>query len=790
VDPAPRMAWQSDLAFDVGRYTDEDIRVTECWGSEGISQLFEFEIELASENDTLDFDEVVGKPGLLTIFHDGGERYVSGVVRTFEQGSSGVQFTRYRATLVPSVWLLTQRARSRIFEDKSTRDIVQKVLEEGEIPSDRFRFSLRHTYKPRNYCVQYRETDFTFIARLLEEEGIFYFFEHSQKGDVLVMGDWPGTCVPIAGNPEVIFREAKGQVMSEEHVSTFTLTEDVRPGTVVLKDYAFKKPTLDLKVSAEGKKHGKLEVYDYPGEYTQADLGNRIAQVRLDELQATRRLAAGESSCRRFVPGYCFKLPDHPRSDFNAEYLLVRAEHWMQQRQALGEEPDAVEAEGPVYRNQFECIPSRVPFRPARVTPRPVVTGVQTAVVVGPQGEEIYCDEHGRIKVQFHWDRDSKPSCWVRVGQAWAGTNWGFITIPRIGQEVMVDFLEGDPDRPIVTGSVYNADQAPPYKLPDHKTRSTLKSNTVHGEGFNELRFEDAKDKEQVFIHGQKDMDLRIKGSYRDYVGGGRHQVTEGTHNSHVDENLYLKVLGNVVLEVGMKLTLRIDDQNFIEVGPEGVTIEGSMVQINCGRPATGSIPQAPEEADHAEALPRPSQLDVEPPRKSKKRADPADLPPYHPQGPESPKGETDREQIDRALDLIKKSAFAKTAKGQKVLAKLTTLQKAGKLVFAALPKRARGAWDGEKASVNQGLRGNTNATASELVHEGGHAVDDDDFPDSKGETTIDGEMRTDTDQLALYEEQRTTGYRDEGLERRRTANANGKLRDDVRRRYPDTAEH
>jgi len=582
-----RPAQLADFTFQVGSYTNNELRVVRFSGSEAISELFSFDLELASEDNAIDFDKVVGQVAKLTIFHDDGARQVSGLIRSFAQGGAGVRFTRYQATLVPTVWPLTQRIDSRIFQDLNTPDIVKKVLQDAKIPGDRFRFSLQDAgkYKPRNYCVQYRETDFTFVARLLEEEGINFFFEHTDKGDTLVMADWPGAHVPINDKAEVVFREVSGLVPGEEYVSSFTFAQGVRPGKVALKDYAFKKPGLSLDSTSQAEKDAALEVYDYPGEYVQGDLGDKLVKVRLDEVQATRRLGDGQSSCRRFLSGYCFTLADHPRKDFNGELLLVRVLHTGNQRQSLEEEGEVAGADEHPYSNQFECIPSKVAYRPPRVTPHPVISGVQTATVVGPDGEEIYCDEYGRIKVHFHWDRkgklDDKASCWVRVAQPWAGNNWGFISIPRIGQEVVVEFLEGDPDRPLVTGSVYNADQMPPYKLPDQKTKSTWKSDSSIGsKGFNEFRFEDKKGSEQIFMHGEKDLDIRIKNDRREWIGRDRHLIVKRDKKETIERDLHSDVQRDLIEHIERDHHLTIDGKEAIKVtGSHSFGVTGDVTE-------------------------------------------------------------------------------------------------------------------------------------------------------------------------------------------------------------------
>ncbi|MBI3609835.1 MAG: type VI secretion system tip protein VgrG [Nitrospirae bacterium] len=500
---------EADYAFKAGSYTGDKLKVVRFYGNEGISELFHFSIDLASTDGEVDFEKVVGESALLTIHAEKGKRYVHGLVSLFEQIGKEGKWTLYRAEVVPAVWVLSRRITCRIFQNQSIPDIIKKALSDGGIASDQVRFSIKKSYKPRDYCVQYRESDFSFITRLMEQYGFFYFFEHAADKHVMVIGDDPVVHVPIVEPAKVIYRApGTAGVSDQEHVYEYRYHREVRTGAVRLRDFDFKKPRLSLEQEAKAKGNGSasggLEAYDYPGEYLVPDEGGDLAKVRLEELQATRQIGAGQSDCRRFVPGYRFTLEKYTRSDFNREYLLTRLSHSGSQPQVLGAEAAGRGGET-AYQNQFDCIPSDVSFRPLRITPRPAVQGPQTAIVVGPKGEEIYTDEYSRVKVQFHWDRngkqDEKSSCWIRVSQAWAGSGWGAIFIPRVGQEVIVEFLEGDPDRPIITGRVYNGDNKPPYALPGEKTKSTIKSNTSKGGGSaNELLMEDNAGKTQVVL--------------------------------------------------------------------------------------------------------------------------------------------------------------------------------------------------------------------------------------------------------------------------------------------------
>jgi type VI secretion system secreted protein VgrG len=486
---------------------DQELRVTRFDGHEGMSELFAFDISLGCAEHDLSFDDIVGSDAVLEIRSGDSVRHVHGIVSDFEQGELGKKVTAYRAVLVPTVWKLRNRRASRIFQDLNVAEIVEKVLTKAGIQASAFRFALQGTYKKREYCVQYRETDWAFVCRLLEEEGIAFFFEHMEDGHGLVFSDNNAAFAPVAGNASVVFRTSAGALQSDEHVSQFLFSQRVRPEKVTLRDYDFKKPTLSLEQDASSK--DDLEIYDYPGDYDDPKEGARLAKVRLEELRASRRTGDGDAVCPRLVPGFTFTMTEHPRDDFNRKYLVTRVEHH-------GIVADMGDAGEKVYENRFQVIPADVPFRPPLVTPKPAVRGVQTAFVVGPAGDEIYTDEHGRVKVHFHWDRegasDDHDSCWIRVAQISAGSAWGAVFLPRIGHEVVVDFIEGDPDRPLVVGSVYHGTNVPPYKLPDDKTKSTIKTNSsTGGGGFNEIRFEDKKSSEEFFMHAQKDLNAVIE---------------------------------------------------------------------------------------------------------------------------------------------------------------------------------------------------------------------------------------------------------------------------------------
>ena len=561
-------------------------------GEEAISELFRFELTLTSEDPQIPFADVIGMPALLTLATDGSEpRYVHGIVSRFRQAEDGKKRSTYHATLVPKLWRLLHRHDSRIFQALSVPDIIKKVLEGGGLSGSDYRLSITGSHPAREYCVQYRESDFAFISRLMEEEGIYYFFEHQEDKHVLVMGDAQSATGPITAPDTIAFRAPLGAMAYGESVSRFWYTEEVRPGKVTLSDFNFKKPSLSLKASSQAKLDTDLEVYDYPGEYDLPGDGTTLANVRIEEWQSLRMVGDGESGCIRMTPGYRFTLSDHARDDYNRAYLLTRVRHEGAQAQMA----ESAGGEGPSYRNTFQCIPSDVPYRPVRRTPRPTIKGVQTAIVTGAGGEEIHTDEHGRVKVQFHWDRqgkkDDKSSCWIRVSQLWAGAGWGAMWIPRVGHEVIVDFIEGDPDRPIIVGRVYHGANVPPYPLPGEKTKSTVKSNSSPGGGgSNELRFEDKAGSEEIFLHGQKDWNIKIEHDKGQIIGHDEMKEVGNDETIQIDHDRKKLVKHDQVEQVNHDKSIKVGNNHSESIGANEKVGVGANADRTVGASQTESI--------------------------------------------------------------------------------------------------------------------------------------------------------------------------------------------------------
>ena len=468
-------------------------------GEERVSGLFRFYLEMVSESNSLSFDSIVGKNVTVTAkLADGKERYFHGLVGRFVQAGGDEKNTTYLADVYPWFWMLTLTRDSKIFQNKSVPDIIEAIFKDNGFTD--FKNSLKKTYQPREYCVQYQESAFDFVSRLMEDEGIFYFFEHEKTKHILVMGDDSSVHKPCPNVKEVRFGRSMSSAQEDDVLVQCTFEQNVATGKYDMEDYDFETPATDLMVKASGKA-SKMRVYEYPGGFVKKGAGEKRANVRLEGREYPIKMLTGAGYCRDFRAGFKFDLKEHARTDMNSSFILSQVVHSATQEE---------------YSNSFRGFPNTVPFRPAMVTPKPVIPGTQTAVVVGKSGEEIWTDKYGRIKVQFHWDQEGKKdensSCWIRVSTSWAGKSWGNIFIPRIGQEVVVSFLNGDPDRPLVTGSVYNATQTVPYALSANQTQSTLKSNTSKGGGgFNEMRFEDKKDSEEIYVHAQKDMNITVE---------------------------------------------------------------------------------------------------------------------------------------------------------------------------------------------------------------------------------------------------------------------------------------
>src|SRR5882724_2317217 len=584
-------------------------------GHEGISQLFSFDLDLLSEDPSISFNQIVGQKVTLTIaLADGGNRYINGFVSRFAQSGGDERFTYYRAEVVPWLWFLTRTTDCRIFQRMTVPDIIAKIFR--DLGFSDFKLMLQGSFEPRDYCVQYRETDFNFVSRLMEEYGILYFFEHEEDKHTLVLANSPSAHKPCPEQPEARCNFAPGALLDEDTVTAWQMEQELRPGKYALTDYNFETPSTSLAVNVattvNGGGNGKYEIYDFPGEYLKKAQGEQLVKIRMEEEEAPHTVVSGASTCRAFTPGYRFELTGHYSQQMDRSYILTEVQHVASVGESYSEAGADVDQS---YSNHFTCIPHDVPFRPSRVTPKPTVQGPQTAIVVGRSGEEIYTDKYGRVKVQFHWDREGKrdenSSCWVRVSHPWAGKGWGAVAIPRIGQEVIIDFVEGDPDQPIITGRVYNAEQMPPYGLPAGGVVSGLKSNsTKGGGGYNEFIMDDTKGNELIRVHGQYDMDSTIEHDLREHVlhdrsrdvtnnetfmiGNDQTETIGGNQTLSVAKNRMRTVTQNEIVTVALTRTHSVGVNEMINVGAaQEVSVGGAQtVTVGLERAVTVGLSQ------------------------------------------------------------------------------------------------------------------------------------------------------------------------------------------------------
>jgi type VI secretion system secreted protein VgrG len=639
--------------------------VTRFAASEQLSRLFGFDLDLIADLPKarlISAEALIGQPVSVRLTLAEGapakERFFHGIVSRFVEGGQDTLFAYYQLQIVPRLWLLTLASNCRIFQEKTVPEIIKDVLERhGFVDGKDFRNQLDRTYTKWDYCVQYRETDYNFLSRIMEQEGISYSFKHDERGHTLLLLDTLEKAEVSENQPEARFAPVIGFGETGESVASWQKVQMLAPGKVTLRDHHFEVPAKSLEASEPTAPdlaiggNSALEVYDFPGEYAQkfyqskrlseqpsalSDEATRVAKVRMEEEESPAQIFVGSSDCRGFEVGHRFTLTGHRR--LSGKFVLTSLQHSTDQNPAHF----SGRAISHPYSNTMSCIRFGRPFRPARVTLRPVVQGPQTAVVVGPRGgtdagnEEIWTDQFGRVKVQFPWDREGqlndKSSCWIRVSQPWAGQQWGGVWLPRVGQEVIVDFLEGDPDQPIITGRVYNADQMPPFTLPDNKTQSGFKTRSSPKggtENFNLLRFEDKKGHEDVLIHAERTMHNSVEASQFITVGVDRHITTGGmdkdgnqigdvkekvfkNHNLHVLKDAREKVEGkesrtligdsaaqyqgnrsvqitgdelviaaNITIQAQQKITLMAGSSSIV-IDPSGVTVIGvPMINLN-----------------------------------------------------------------------------------------------------------------------------------------------------------------------------------------------------------------
>ncbi|MER9028512.1 type VI secretion system tip protein TssI/VgrG [Mesorhizobium sp. M0674] len=571
----------------------ELLTFTHLVGRDEISRCLAYTVGFVSTNADIDPLKMLG--GAVSIEGEADpKRWFSGLIAEFRLTRIEDRLAHYEAVVRPWLWFLGNTTDCRIFQDKTAVEIVEEIFSKyGGIA--KFEKRLQGSYPPREYCVQYDESDLDFVQRLLEHEGIMYFFEHAEGEHTLILADAMSKLKPAPGYETVLYQfEGQGSRRDVEYITDWIPGSAVRPGAYAHTDYDFEKPAADLMAKSAqpfGHKQAAGENYRHPGAHLEVGRGDSLAAIRREEIQAPHMRIAAVGTVRGLFSGCTFKLDGFPRKDQNKEYLVVSAEYRLFDPGYRA----GVDTDGENFKVVLGVAPTSVAYRPPRITTRPIMRGPQTATVVGPSGEEIFTDKYARVKVQFHWDRlgkkDQKSSCFVRVSQTWAGSGWGFIQIPRIGQEVIVDFIEGNPDLPIITGRVYNASQMPPYGLPGNATQSGWKSNSSKGGGgYNELMFEDKAGSELVNFQAQKDHHLLIKNDRQKLVQHDQSDRIDHDAKHSVGHNLDEDVGNNKTVKVGVDQTTNIGSNDTETVGKNRSLTVGVDETINIGSNSTETI--------------------------------------------------------------------------------------------------------------------------------------------------------------------------------------------------------
>ena len=616
----------------------EQLQFRSMVGNEQISRLFEFRVRLISESSSISAKSLLGQDmsvevDLTTEKGGGGKRYLSGQVVQFTYIGRDGDFYSYMAVLRPKLWHATRRTDFKIFQNQKAPDIIKSVLAKYNLSIDD---KLSGSYRNWVYMVQYDESDFNFVSRVMESEGIYYYFSHSKGNHTLVLADDIGSHSPLPNGPSTIpyySGDRAAHVHDEDFIDGWSFAEDVASGHFAADDYDFEKPKalLDTKQQQPaGHAEDSREIYKWPGGYTEVADGENYARIHIEQQKASREAAHGEGNARNIAPGYLFTFEKYPRGDQNKSYLIESAYYRFEENVhrsdgagGSGQSKRAGTDSPTSYRIGFDVVPQSTRYRSQEVTPKPHTTGPQTAVVVGPPGEEIYTDQYGRVKVQFHWDRygkmDENSSCWIRVSSPWAGSNYGGIHIPRIGQEVVVDFINGDPDYPIITGRVYNAMQMPPWDLPANKTQSGFLTRSskggTPGHGLhnspgtaNAIRFEDKAGEEQLWLHAQKDQLTEVENDEDKWVGQDRRKTIDRDefntiHRDRteiVDRNEKINVHGWRTEEVDLDETLtvhqnrtrRVDLDEKVDIGIDRTKTIGQNEKDKIGKNWTINVGQ------------------------------------------------------------------------------------------------------------------------------------------------------------------------------------------------------
>ncbi|NTY36592.1 type VI secretion system Vgr family protein [Burkholderia diffusa] len=566
----------------------DDLKFHTLDGSDELGRLFEFRVEALADSHSLSLKDMLGKAVTVRIEQqDQSTRYLNGIVaRASLSGRRAERYYGYELVVRPWLWLATRRSDCRIFQNKTVPEIVQEVLSTYGFPIENH---LAESYVPREYCVQYNETDAVFVSRLMEFEGIYYWFKHAEDTHTLMLSDAMSSHTALPGYETIPYiARDRTAIADEEHIDGWLPAQEVSVGKHQTTDYDYTKPRADLssqKVDPRGHDHDSFASFEWPGGYRDDAPGAHYSRVRLEEQQAEHERASADTDVRGAAPGYLFTLAHCPRADQNREYLIVRCQYRFQENAYASDQS----AEAVVHQTMMLVQPSSLPYRSPRETPRPRTNGPQTATVVGPPGEEIWTDQYGRVKLQFRWDRygqsNQDSSCWVRVSSPWAGGGFGGVQIPRVGDEVVVDFLNGDPDEPIVTGRVYNGEKMPPWGLPGSATQSGLLSRSSPGgttEHANAFRFEDKKGAEQLWMHAERNFDAETEADHTLSVGH------DHTHTVGNDETMQVK--NNRQRSVGQNETVNIGKNRVAQIGVDETHGVGGNRTRTVGKKETVTI--------------------------------------------------------------------------------------------------------------------------------------------------------------------------------------------------------
>ena len=546
--------------------------------TESLGGLFDIGLEVLCADDALDLESALGKEFSINVPGSAGKsRSFSGYLAEIALTGDEQRYASYRLKLVPWTWFLSKTTDCRIYQQKKVPDIIKEVFRDNGFAD--FKDRLSASYRVWDYCVQYREDDFNFICRLMEQEGIYFYFTQEDGKHTLILADGIGSHDPLKGLETIPFYPPGSSTYADEHVYEWAAKRSLQPGKYAVKDYDPLKPkSALLSNSSQSRNHAQntLEVFDYPGEFEKPADGDAQAKIRLEARQSQHERLSGAATALSVFSGATFTLAEHPQDGFNREYLITAVTH----RLSVGSHRSGSNEETH-YRCMIEAIDRRTPFRTSPISPKPTIAGLHTATVVGKAGDEICTDEHGRIKVQFHWDRygkrDEKSTCWIRVAQQWAGSAWGAQFIPRVGHEVVVSFLEGDPDRPLVIGSVYNGDNKPPYAAKPTQSGWKTKSTKSGGEAnYNELRFDDEKGKEEVFIHAERDMREEVENDHFNLVGNDENTNIKRDRKELVERDEMQEVKNDRLVKIGHRYQLEAGDEIHLKTGQSSLVMKSN----------------------------------------------------------------------------------------------------------------------------------------------------------------------------------------------------------------------